>query len=144
MGALVRGRRSRVAVLAVNSKRPGKLLLITSRNSKSWSLPKGRLDPLLSPVEAGRREAFEEAGVIGRLSARSLGNFTHRDSRGETFRVRVFKMHVQRELLKWPENIERQRKWVTLEMALEMISNPSLRRFIRSHFVGCRYMPGAT
>jgi 8-oxo-dGTP pyrophosphatase MutT (NUDIX family) len=131
---LVRGKRTRVAVLAVSSKKPGKLLLITSRNSKSWSLPKGRLEISLSPVEAARREAFEEAGVVGRMSMRSQGSFSHRNSRGGKFRVRVFKMHVQRELSNWPEKGERRRRWVSIEAALKMIANPSLRRLVRSHF----------
>lgn len=129
-------RRTRVAVLAVSSKRPGKLLLITSRHSKSWSLPKGRLERSLSPAESARKEALEEAGIIGRLSTRPLGSFTHRNSRGAAFRVRVFKMHVQRELSNWPEKGERQRRWLTVAAALEMVANSSLRRLIKLHFRG--------
>lgn len=130
----MRARKLRVAVLVVSSKKPGKLLLITSRNSKSWSLPKGRLDPFLSPLEAARREAFEEAGVVGRMSYRPLGSFIHRNSRGTTYRVRVFTMHVQTQLTNWPEKKERRRRWVTVRAALELVVNASLRRLIKSHF----------
>lgn len=123
-----------VAVLAVSTKKPGKILLITSRNSKSWSLAKGKVDRSMSPLEAARREAFEEAGVIGRMRAASIGYYTHHKSGGGTFRVKVFKMHVQRELSKWPEKKERRRRWVSVEATLKMISNPSLSRLIRMHF----------
>jgi 8-oxo-dGTP pyrophosphatase MutT (NUDIX family) len=129
-----REKKDQVAVLIVSTKRPGETLLVTSRNSKSWSLAKGNLDHSLGPVEAARREAFEEAGVRGRVSAASLGTYTHHKSAGGVFRVRVFKMHVQDQLSNWPEKKERQRRWVSIKASLELIPNPSLRRLITAHF----------
>jgi len=124
---------SQVAVLAISTRKPGKLLLVTSRHSKSWSLAKGRVEPSLGAVESARREAHEEAGVIGRLSHASIGSYTHHKSSGGTFRVRVFKMHVRKTLSNWPEKDERKRRWVSIETALKIVANPSLRRLIRDH-----------
>lgn len=110
------------------------MLLITSRTSRSWSLAKGNVDRSSSATEAARQEAFEEAGVLGYMQSTSIGYYTHHKSTGGAYRVEVFKMHVQRELAKWPESNERERRWVSIETALELISNPSLRRLLRAHF----------
>jgi 8-oxo-dGTP pyrophosphatase MutT (NUDIX family) len=123
--------KDQVAVLVLSTKRPGEVLLVTSRNSKSWSLAKGNIDHSMGPVESARREAYEEAGVLGRMSAAPLGSYTHRKSAGGAFRVKVFKMHVRKQLSRWPEKSERKRRWVPVEAALDLIGNPSLKRFIR-------------
>lgn len=133
-GKTKRGKKVQVAVLAVSTRRPGKILLVTSRNSKSWALAKGNIDQSRSAIEVARREAFEEAGIVGRMSATSIGSYTHRKSTGGTFRVRVFKMHVQDELSNWPEKKERQHRWVSVKEALKLISNRSLQQLIRVHF----------
>src|SRR5262245_11860094 len=129
-----RKKQQAVAVLASSGKRPGKILLVTSRNSKSWSLAKGQVDRRLGQRESARREAFEEAGVVGRLATAPIGTYIHRKSTGGTFRVRVFRMHVRDELSRWPERNVRRRRWVTVKSALDLISNPSLRRLIKSQF----------
>lgn len=85
-------------------------------------------------MEAARKEAFEEAGVLGRMQSASIGYYTHHKSTGGTYRVKVYKMYVQRELAKWPESNERQRRWASIEAALGLIFNPSLRRLVRAHF----------
>jgi 8-oxo-dGTP pyrophosphatase MutT (NUDIX family) len=129
-----RGKKHQVAVLAVSSKRAGQILLVTSRNSKSWSLAKGNIDRALGPVETARKEAFEEAGVRGRMMTAPVGTYAHRKSAGGRFRVKVFKMHVQKQLSTWPERKERRRRWVSVKVALKLISNPSLRRLISAQF----------
>ena len=123
-----------MAVLAVSTKKLGQILLVTSRNSRSWSLAKGNIDRALGPVETARREAFEEAGVRGRMATTAIGHYDHRKSAGGKFRVRVFKMHVREQLSTWPEKKERRRRWVPVKLALKLIANPSLRRLIRAQF----------
>jgi 8-oxo-dGTP pyrophosphatase MutT (NUDIX family) len=119
-----------VAVLAISTKKPGQVLLVTSRQSKSWSLAKGKVERALGPIESARREAFEEAGVTGRLTSKSIGSYIHRNTAGERQRVRVFKMHVRRQLSRWPEKKERERRWAQVKSALKLVSNRSLRRLI--------------
>jgi len=60
-----------------SSKRPSELevLLITSLNSKRWILPKGWAEAGLSPADNAMREAFEEAGVTGKVEAKPVGTY---------------------------------------------------------------------
>ncbi|WP_119271463.1 NUDIX hydrolase [Taklimakanibacter deserti] len=120
-----------VGVLVVSTRKPGKILLVTSRRSKSWTLPKGHVDRILGLAQSARREAFEEAGVLGRMTTMPIGSYSHRKSSGGIFRVRVFKMHIRRELSRWPEKKERQRRWASSRSVLKLVANPSLRRFIK-------------
>jgi 8-oxo-dGTP pyrophosphatase MutT (NUDIX family) len=129
-----RGKKHQVAVLVVSSRRAGQILLVTSRNSKSWSLAKGNIDRALGPVETARKEAFEEAGVRGRMLTKPIGTYAHYNSAGGKFRVKVFKMHVREQLSTWPERKERRRRWVSVRQALKLITNPSLRRLISAQF----------
>ncbi|MEL6104638.1 MAG: NUDIX domain-containing protein, partial [Planctomycetota bacterium] len=41
------------------------LVLITSHTTGGWVLPKGSIEPGMTPEESAANEAFEEAGVIG-------------------------------------------------------------------------------
>src|ERR1700753_4055319 len=51
------------------------VLLVTSLNSKRWIVPKGWPEADLTPSENAAREAFEEAGVTGKIAARAVGRY---------------------------------------------------------------------
>ena len=53
------------------------ILLLTSRRSKRWIIPKGWPIKRLRPAKSAAREAFEEAGVRGRVEAKSIGLFAY-------------------------------------------------------------------
>jgi 8-oxo-dGTP pyrophosphatase MutT (NUDIX family) len=53
------------------------ILLITTRGKGRWSIPKGWPMKGRKPRAAAAVEAFEEAGVIGKIARRSVGNFKH-------------------------------------------------------------------
>jgi 8-oxo-dGTP pyrophosphatase MutT (NUDIX family) len=53
------------------------ILLVTTRQSKRWILPKGWPIKGLRPPRSAAREAFEEAGVTGKIGAKSVGSFTY-------------------------------------------------------------------
>ena len=122
---------SQAAVLAVSTKKLGKILLITSRNSKSWTLPKGNVAPNTSATQGAKIEALEEAGVVGRINSKPIGVFTHEKTTGGRFRVIVYKMYVQKQLRYWPEMHERRRQWVSISDALKMVTNMSLKALVR-------------
>ena len=50
-------------------------VLVVSQHGTSWSLPKGHLDPGESPLEAARREIYEESGVQKLELVRELGTY---------------------------------------------------------------------
>ena len=91
--------------------------------------------------EAARREAWEEAGLKGAISERSIGVYTYLktfDSRAPLHCVvKVFPMKVQSMLKEYPENAERRQKWFSPKKAARRVAEPELaaliRRFGESH-----------
>lgn len=109
------------------------LLLVTSIGTKRWILPKGHLEPGLTPREAAEFEALEEAGVVGTTKSRSIGAYHYRkrpEKGGDRCRVRVFAMEVTRILDDYPEKAQRERKWMSVRKALKFIQEPELRELI--------------
>lgn len=118
-------------------KRKGRveILLITSRQTRRWVTPKGWPMPPLKDYNAARREAYEEAGVEGRMRRKKLGGFAYAklrtaDSLG--IRVDVYLLEVKRERASWPEMGERKRRWFDVEEAAHRVHEPELRKLIRA------------
>jgi 8-oxo-dGTP pyrophosphatase MutT (NUDIX family) len=117
-------------------KRKGQLeiLLITSRQTKRWVTPKGWPMPPLTDYNAARREAFEEAGVEGRMTRKKLGSFGYAKLRANDslpVRVDVYLLEVKREKTTWPEMGERKRRWFDVDEAVHRVHEPQLRKLIR-------------
>lgn len=107
------------------------ILLITSRKRKRWVVPKGVIEPFLSPAESAAQEAWEEAGLVGRVSAEPVGNYRYQKW-GGICTVQVFLMEVETVLEEWPEANLRQRRWMSPEMAARAVSEEKLSQLIRS------------
>lgn len=108
------------------------LLVVTSLGTKRWVLPKGNIDPGLTAWESAEFEAHEEAGVMGRMTVRSIGAYTYRksDEKDGLYRVRVFPLEVLRELDEYPEAARRKRKWMKTEKAIKAVREPELKALI--------------
>ena len=52
-------------------------LLVRTRRGR-WTFPKGGLEPGLTHAQVAALEAFEEAGVHGRMEATRFARYTHR------------------------------------------------------------------
>lgn len=112
------------------------VLMVTSRETRRWIIPKGWPMKTRLPHEAAAREAFEEAGVEGKPLETSLGAY-HYDKllkSGETRHcaVDVFPMKVVKTLEKWPEKGQRDRKWFPAEEAAGLVAEPELTEIIRA------------
>lgn len=110
-----------------------KILLITTRKKGKWSIPKGWPMKGRAARSAAAIEAFEEAGVIGRIGRRRVGRFKHRKEVGAReveCAVEIFPLIVKRELNRWPEKHERKRRWFSGKRASRKISKKRLRRAI--------------
>lgn len=105
------------------------LLLITSRGGRRWLPPKGIVEPGLTAPESAAKEAFEEAGVRGEISARGLGRYVQRKW-GGICDIEVFPMRVTDELSDWPEAGTRRREWLPVSQAVKRIQNKTLRKII--------------
>jgi len=117
------------------SKKGLRILLITSRDTGRWVIPKGWPMRNRSDAEAAAREAYEEAGLRGAVSERSIGVYTYRKAmpKGRPLRiaVRVFPLEVHEILRKYPETGQRRVKWFDPIHAARGVVEPELKQMIR-------------
>ena len=111
------------------------LLLVTTRQTRRWIIPKGWPIKGLRPAKSAAREAFEEAGVRGKIGAKPLGLFTYQKSLDEAgvqaiCEVRVFPLLVQRQSEAWPEFEQRMIQWADPGKALSLIKEPDLKKLV--------------
>ena len=115
---------------------PVKVLLVTSRDSGRWVIPKGNPAPGMPAHTAAALEAREEAGVTGLVCPTVLGSYRYRKRRPNgaslMFDVDVFPLAVNAELDAWKEQAERERRWFSLADAADAVDEPDLRDLIRS------------
>lgn len=107
------------------------VLLITKKRSKKWGIPKGRIPPHLTFPESAAKEAFEEAGVIGRVSPSAVGMFRAEKSTAnplvrQVIEVWVYLLEVTEVLSDWPEKGTRATRWVSCEAAARQLREPAL------------------
>lgn len=117
------------------------LLLITSSGTGRWIIPKGHIEPGLTPAESAEAEALEEAGVIGKLSARSIGSYLYskRPERGgDRCRVKVFALEVTRVLDDYPEAGQRARRWMSVSKAVKAVQEPGLKALLEKFAKSCQ------
>jgi 8-oxo-dGTP pyrophosphatase MutT (NUDIX family) len=110
-------------------------MLVTSRETQRWIIPKGWPKKGKSPRKSAAREAFEEAGVHGAVAKQPIGSFSYekrlRDGAVVECEVRVFPLKVRRQTKDWPEKDERRVKWLSARKAAGRVDQPRLSRIIR-------------
>jgi predicted phosphate transport protein (TIGR00153 family) len=110
-------------------------MLVTSRETKRWVLPKGNKIKGLSRHAAAAREAEEEAGLRGAVCPTPLGTYRYRKrlSSGAALLVDVdvFPFAVTEELDDWLEASERTRRWFTIAEAMAAVAEPDLASLLR-------------
>jgi 8-oxo-dGTP pyrophosphatase MutT (NUDIX family) len=111
------------------------ILLVSSRETKRWIIPKGWPIPGLSPHAAAAREAFEEAGIQGVAETSAIGHFHYvkrrKDGTGQLCRVAVFALRVDGQAADWPEKHERTTRWFSVQAAAEAVMEPELKILMR-------------
>ncbi len=110
-----------------------RLVLITSRRSGNWIIPKGYVEKGLTPHESAAKEAYEEAGLIGRVHPEAAGHYRYRKY-GKFFSVMVYPFFIETVLDEWEEMHSRKRAFVTPGEALEMVCEENLKRVIADYF----------
>jgi 8-oxo-dGTP pyrophosphatase MutT (NUDIX family) len=110
------------------------LLLITSRETRRWVVPRGNVIKGLEPHMSAAQEAWEEAGIRGRTAAEPLGlyHYQKRLRLGRTVpaEVHLFPLEVTEELDEWPEKGQRVRRWFEPASAAEAVDEPELKALI--------------
>jgi len=96
----------------------GKVLIITSRKRpNNWVLPKGGWEPSDGVLEqAALREAYEEAGVRGKIT-RFVTTIPSASSTYHFYELDVAELEQE-----WLESKERKREWVDYAEAVKRIS----------------------
>ena len=116
-------------------KKKVEVLLITSRTSKRWIVPKGWPMDGKTPAECAAIEAWEEAGVSGVSDGRCIGIFSYSKATGDLGALpcvaMVFAIEVQSMADTYPEAAERKRRWVSRKKAARLVDEPELSRIIR-------------
>ena len=118
----------------VEKKAGVQILLVTSRDTGRWVVPKGNPMAFREGHETAAEEAYEEAGVKGEIASTAIGSFRYRKRRrllpSVNAEVRLFPLRVVRLLDEWPEAHQRRRQWFTREEAAAAVAESGLKRLI--------------
>ena len=109
------------------------ILLITSRDSGRWIVPKGWPMQGATPAEAAASEAWEEAGVRGTVTPVCIGFYSYDKDMGDgalPVAVAVFPVEVGKLAKRYPEMGDRRRRWFSRRKAAEKVAEPELRAII--------------
>ncbi|MGZ3404342.1 MAG: NUDIX hydrolase [Phenylobacterium sp.] len=107
------------------------ILLISSRRTRRWVIPKGWPTEGRAPHVGAAIEAMEEAGVSGEISDKALGSFQYlKDDENLTVQVLVFPLRVDEQVLRFKERGQRIATWFPVRRAARLVAEPSLRRLI--------------
>ena len=106
------------------------VVLVTSRFTGQWIVPKGRVEPGEEARVTALRETGEEAGLRGEVRW-ALGSFDQ--PRGHAVaRIEAYALEVVEVLDEWPERHERKRAWFELEHALGFVDRPEVRAMLQA------------
>lgn len=129
--------RRQVAAMPVRRRADGatEILLVTSRTTQRWIVPKGWPVKGLKDREAAAREALEEAGVAGPVARKPVGRYSYWKRQHDHFTlcaVDLYLLHVIQQLPSWAEQSQRRCEWFSLEDAADLVDEPALGSAIRA------------
>jgi 8-oxo-dGTP pyrophosphatase MutT (NUDIX family) len=105
------------------------VLLLTSRKTHRFVIPKGWQMKGKTNAEAAAIEAKQEAGVIGAIDTGPCGSYHYWKRLKDAFvqvKVIVYALEVEAELSDWKEKDERRKRWLTLAQAASAVDEPEL------------------
>jgi len=106
------------------------VMLVTSRGTRRWIIPKGNPEKGKTGAAVGAIEAYEEAGLLGEVWDKPIGSYVspkHLPS-GEVVpcSIKVYRMDVEEVLDDWPEKGQRERAWYSLDQAAMLVGEGGL------------------
>ncbi len=112
------------------------VMLVTTRESGRWVIPKGWPKKHKTPSGTAASEAREEAGVVGKVGRESIGSYSYKKRLKSgavvACEVRVFPLKVKRQQKSWRERGERETQWFSRAEAARVIRISALSEIIRS------------
>ena len=129
--------RRQVAALPFEKCKDGiRVMLVTSRETGRPVLPKGWTEKNLTDAQAAEQEAFEEAGLKGKIAKKPIGAYDYVKIIGPGFAlnciVDVYPLEIKKHLKAWPEKGQRERLWLTPSEAALRVSEPELAEILRN------------
>jgi 8-oxo-dGTP pyrophosphatase MutT (NUDIX family) len=130
--------RTQFAVLPFRRKKKDavEVLLISSLDTGRWIIPKGWPMDGMRPAEAAAQEAWEEAGLRGRVFDDVLGLYSYSKFLDEDLAIAcivvVFPLEVSHIEEAFPEAGQRKRKWMSRKKAAARVDEPELKRIIEA------------
>ncbi|MCJ2046688.1 NUDIX hydrolase [Methylobacterium sp. J-078] len=110
------------------------ILLVTSRETKRWIIPKGWPMRGRKDHRAAEQEAFEEAGLKGRIGKKAIGRYRYdkrlADGSALACAVTVYPLRVIEERKRWPEHKQRRRCWYPAEDAAALVQECDLQELL--------------
>ncbi|RMF40731.1 MAG: NUDIX domain-containing protein [Alphaproteobacteria bacterium] len=128
---------AQIAALPIrwDDKRRIRILMVTSRDTGRWVMPKGWMMDGKKPWAAAEIEALEEAGAVGRISRQPIGSYHYDklmpDGTAVRCRVRLFPMIVEKLKRNWKERDERKRRWFSPKSAARAVQEKELAELLR-------------
>jgi 8-oxo-dGTP pyrophosphatase MutT (NUDIX family) len=113
-----------------------RIMLLTSRETRRWVIPKGWPMRGRKPGEVAAQEAFEEAGLLGTIvGKRPIGSYHYEKQlsphHSALCEVTVFLFLVERQLDDWPEKGERETRWFEPAEACQLVDEGGLAEILR-------------
>ena len=132
-----RAAKKQIAALPYRKHGEGiEVLLITSRETRRWVIPKGWPMRNRADHNAAQREAFEEAGIEGKMSKKSMGSYSYnkrmKSGSLQVVQVTVYAMEVSRLLDNWPEQNQRNRRWFAVNEAVDLVQEDGLKAIVEA------------
>lgn len=134
------GKRRQVAALPWRGEGEAlRILLVSSRETRRWVIPKGWPMKGKTDFAAAAQEAYEEAGLDGVIAEKPAGEYEYlkrlKSGAAKLVKVDVFPLQVTGEHLNWPEKGQRTLQWMTPVEAALAVQEPDLRDLI-ARFAG--------
>ncbi|MEM8850146.1 MAG: NUDIX hydrolase [Pseudomonadota bacterium] len=140
--------RQQIAALPLRWKGDSvEVLMITSRDTGRWVVPKGWTMKDRKPWAAAAIEALEEAGARGHIARDVFGTYRYdkvlEDGSTVPCLVRVYPMIVEKLASAWKEEDERTRRWFPLAKAARLVDEPELAEMLERLTVKPKKVPVA-
>ena len=128
---------SQVAALCHRKGKKGREVLLVTSSRGRWILPKGWPIDGLTDAEAALQEAWEEAGVReGSVTKKPVlkfkGEKRYEDGRRVPARIAVYGIKVSKTASKFPEAKRRDRRWVSLSKAADLLGDKGFRKALKA------------
>lgn len=127
--------RQTAAMPVIYQKGRIRVLMVTSRDTGRWIMPKGWLMNGKKPWRAAEIEALEEAGAVGQIGDTSLGVYHYKkvlDDGSKLYcAVDVYPMVVDKLKRRWKERSERKRRWFSPAKAAKLVREKELADLLK-------------